>query len=292
MAEIHLTKELQNSGGKGFRAVPSGRNVMKFTVNDFYRKKQAGDKITMLTAYDYPTAQMVDEAGIDAILVGDSVSMVVQGFENTLPVTMDEMIYHTKMVARAAKSAMVISDMPYMSYQISIEEALRNAGRLIKDGGAQAIKLEGGREVAGIVAAMTRAEMQVMAHIGLTPQALHRMGGFKVQGRSKEAAERLLDDAKILEDAGAFSMVVEAVPAELAAAITKSLAIPTIGIGGGVNCDGQVLVLHDLLGLFERFLPKFAKRYANLKGDGIKAIREYKKEVEDGTFPGPEHSFS
>lgn len=265
---------------------------MKFTVNDFYRKKQAGDKITMLTAYDYPTAQMVDEAGIDAILVGDSVSMVVQGFENTLPVTMDEMIYHTKMVARAAKSAMVISDMPYMSYQISIEEALRNAGRLIKDGGAQAIKLEGGREVAGIVAAMTRAEMQVMAHIGLTPQALHRMGGFKVQGRSKEAAERLLDDAKILEDAGAFSMVVEAVPAELAAAITKSLAIPTIGIGGGVNCDGQVLVLHDLLGLFERFLPKFAKRYANLKGDGIKAIREYKKEVEDGTFPGPEHSFS
>ncbi len=265
---------------------------MKFTVNDFYKKKQTGDKITMLTAYDYPTAQMVDEAGIDAILVGDSVSMVVQGIENTLPVTMDEMIYHTKMVARATKSAMVISDMPYMSYQISVEEALRNAGRLIKDGGAQAIKLEGGREVAGIVAAMTRAEMQVMAHIGLTPQALHRMGGFKVQGRSKEAAERLLEDAKILEDAGAFSMVVEAVPAELATAITKSLAIPTIGIGGGVNCDGQVLVLHDLLGLFERFLPKFAKRYANLKGDGIKAIREYKKEVEDGTFPGPEHSFS
>jgi 3-methyl-2-oxobutanoate hydroxymethyltransferase len=265
---------------------------MKITVNDFYRKKQGGQKITMLTAYDYPTAQMVDEAGIDAILVGDSVSMVVQGIENTLPVTMDEMIYHTRMVARAVKNAMVIGDMPYMSYQISVEEALRNAGRFIKEGGAQAVKLEGGREVADIVAAMTRAEIPVMAHIGLTPQALHRMGGFKVQGRSKEAAERLLEDAKILQDAGAFSMVVEAVPAELATEITRALGIPTIGIGAGINCDGQVLVLHDLLGLFERFLPKFAKRYANLKEDGVKAIREYKQEVEDGTFPGPEHSFS
>jgi 3-methyl-2-oxobutanoate hydroxymethyltransferase len=265
---------------------------MKITVNDFYKKKQGKQKITMLTAYDYPTAQMVDEAGIDAILVGDSVSMVVQGIENTLPVTMDEMIYHTRMVARAVKSAMVIGDMPYMSYQISVEEALRNAGRFIKEGGAQAVKLEGGREVADIVAAMTRAEIPVMAHIGLTPQALHRMGGFKVQGRSKEAAERLLEDAKILQDAGAFSMVVEAVPAELATEITRVLGIPTIGIGAGVNCDGQVLVLHDLLGLFERFLPKFAKRYANLKDDGVKAIREYKKDVEDGTFPGPEHSFS
>ncbi|KAF0182966.1 MAG: 3-methyl-2-oxobutanoate hydroxymethyltransferase [Nitrospirae bacterium] len=265
---------------------------MKITVNDFYRKKQAAEKITMLTAYDYPTAQMVDEAGIDAILVGDSVSMVVQGIANTLPVTMDEMIYHTKMVARAAKNAMVISDMPYMSYHISVEDALRNAGRFIKEGGAQAVKLEGGREVAGIVAALTRAEIPVMAHIGLTPQAFHRMGGFKVQGRSKEAAERIFEDARILEDAGAFSIVVEAVPAELATQITKSLAIPTIGIGAGVECDGQVLVLHDLLGLFERFLPKFAKRYVNLKELGVRAIQEYKKEVEDGTFPGSEHSFS
>lgn len=265
---------------------------MKITVNDFYRKKQAAEKITMLTAYDYPTAQMVDEAGIDAILVGDSVSMVVQGIANTLPVTMDEMIYHTKMVARAAKNAMVISDMPYMSYHISVEDALRNAGRFIKEGGAQAVKLEGGREVAGIVAALTRAEIPVMAHIGLTPQAFHRMGGFKVQGRSKEAAERIFEDARILEDAGAFSIVVEAVPAELATQITKSLAISTIGIGAGVDCDGQVLVLHDLLGLFERFLPKFAKRYVNLKELGVRAIQEYKKEVEDGTFPGSEHSFS
>lgn len=265
---------------------------MKITVNDFYRKKQAAEKITMLTAYDYPTAQMVDEAGIDAILVGDSVSMVVQGIANTLPVTMDEMIYHTKMVARAAKNAMVISDMPYMSYQISVEDSLRNAGRFIKEGGAHAVKLEGGREVADIVVAMTRAEIPVMAHIGLTPQAFNRMGGFKVQGRSKEAAERLLEDAKILEDAGAFSLVVEAVPAELATQITRSLAIPTIGIGAGVECDGQVLVLHDLLGLFERFLPKFAKRYVNLKEFGVRAIQEYKKDVEDGTFPGSEHSFS
>lgn len=265
---------------------------MKITVNDFYKKKASGQKITMLTAYDYPTAQMVDEAGIDAVLVGDSVSMVVQGIENTLPVTMDEMVYHTKMVTRAVKSAMVIGDMPYMSYQISVEEALRNAARFIKEGGAQAIKLEGGREIADIVSAMTRAEIPVMAHVGLTPQALHRMGGFKVQGRSADAAARILEDAKILEDAGAFSMVVEAVPAELATEITRTLGIPTIGIGAGVNCDGQVLVLHDLLGLFERFLPKFAKRYVNLKEIGVNAIVEYKKEVEDGTFPGPEHSFS
>lgn len=265
---------------------------MKVTVRDFYKKKAEHQKITMLTAYDYPTAQMVDEAGIDAILVGDSVSMVVQGIENTLPVTMDEMIYHTRMVSRAVKNAMVIGDMPYMSYQISVEEALRNAGRFVKEGGAQAIKLEGGREVADIVVAMTRAEIPVMAHVGLTPQALHRMGGFKVQGRSADAAARILEDAKILEDAGAFSMVVEAVPAELASRITASLGIPTIGIGAGADCDGQVLVLHDLLGLFERFLPKFAKRYVNLKETGLSAIREYKKEVEDGTFPGPEHSFS
>ncbi|HMK44501.1 MAG TPA: 3-methyl-2-oxobutanoate hydroxymethyltransferase [Dissulfurispiraceae bacterium] len=265
---------------------------MKITVNDFYKKKRAGQKITMLTAYDYPTAQMVDEAGIDAILVGDSVSMVVQGIENTLPVTMEEMIYHTKMVARAVKTSMVIGDMPYLSYQINREEALRNAGRFIKEAGAQAVKLEGGREVAEVVSALTRAEIPVMAHIGLTPQALHRMGGFKVQGRSQEAAARLLEDARILEDAGAFAMVVEAVPAELAKQVTESLAIPTIGIGAGVNCDGQVLVLHDLLGLFERFLPKFAKRYVNLKEIGVDAIRAYRREVEEGAFPGPEHSFS
>ncbi|WP_333654343.1 3-methyl-2-oxobutanoate hydroxymethyltransferase [Dissulfurispira sp.] len=264
---------------------------MKVTVNDFLKMKQEGQKITMLTAYDYPFAQIVDEAGIDAILVGDSLSMVVQGLENTLPVTMDEMVYHTKMVSRAAKRAMVIADMPYLSYQISIEDAVRNAGRFIKEADAQAVKIEGGKEVAEKVEAMTKAEIPVMAHIGLTPQAIHRMGGYKVQGRTEEAAKTLLEDAKILQDAGAFSLLLEAIPAGLAAQITKDLTIPTIGIGAGLHCDGQVLVIHDVLGLFERFVPKFVKRYANLKDDALKAIKQYKEEVEKGLFPGKEHSF-
>ncbi|TAN46092.1 MAG: 3-methyl-2-oxobutanoate hydroxymethyltransferase [Nitrospirae bacterium] len=264
---------------------------MKVTVNDFLKKKNEGRKITMLTAYDYPTAKMVDEAGLDAILVGDSLGMVVQGLENTLPVTMDEMIYHTKMVSRGAARAMVIGDMPYMSYQASIEEAVRNAGRFIKEAGAQAIKLEGGREVADRVEAMTKAEIPVMAHIGLTPQAVHRMGGYKVQGKTEEAAKRLVEDAKIMQESGAFSLILEAIPSELAKQITAELAIPTIGIGAGVFCDGQVLVIHDVLGLFERFTPKFVKKYANLKDSAMKAIGEYRKEVEDGSFPSKEHSF-
>lgn len=264
---------------------------MKVTVNDFLKMKQEGQKITMLTAYDYPFAQIVDEAGIDAILVGDSLAMVVQGLDNTLPVTMDEMIYHTKIVSRAVKRAMVVADMPYLSYQINIEDAVRNAGRFIKEAGAQAIKIEGGKEVVEKIEAMTKAEIPVMAHIGLTPQAIHRMGGFKVQGKTEDAAKRLLEDAKILQDAGAFSIVLEAIPSELAYKITKDLVIPTIGIGAGAYCDGQVLVIHDVLGLFERFVPKFVKRYANLKEDALKAIRQYKKDVEKGLFPGEEHSF-
>lgn len=245
----------------------------------------------MLTAYDYPFAQIVDEAGIDAILVGDSLAMVVQGLDNTLPVTMDEMVYHTKMVSRAAKRAMVIADMPYLSYQISIEDAVRNAGRFIKEAGAQAVKVESGREVADKVEAIAKAEIPVMAHIGLTPQAIHRMGGYKVQGRTEEAGKRLKEDAKILQDAGAFSLILEAIPAGLAAQITKDLTIPTIGIGAGPYCDGQVLVIHDVLGLFERFVPKFVKRYANLKDEAINAVKQYKEEVEKGVFPGKEHSF-
>jgi 3-methyl-2-oxobutanoate hydroxymethyltransferase len=264
---------------------------MRVTVNDFFKKKQEGQKITMLTAYDYPFAQIVDEAGIDAILVGDSLSMVVQGLDNTLPVTMDEMVYHTKMVSRAAKRAMVIADMPYLSYQISVDDAVRNAGRFIKEAGAHAVKVEGGMEVAEKVEAMTKAEIPVIAHIGLTPQSIHRMGGYKVQGRTEEAAKRLLEDAKILQDAGAFSLILEAIPSELAAQITKDLAIPTIGIGAGLHCDGQVLVIHDVLGLFERFVPKFVKRYANLKDDALKAIKQYKEEIEKGLFPGEKHSF-
>ncbi len=264
---------------------------MRITINDFLKKKQDKKKITMLTAYDYPFAKMVDEAGIDAILVGDSLAMVVQGLENTLPVTMDEMIYHTKMVVRAASRAMVIGDMPYLSYQTSITDALRNAGRFLKEGGAQGVKLEGGREVEDIVKALTKAEIPVLAHIGLTPQAIHRMGGYKVQGKTDEAARKLIEDAKLLEEAGAFAILLEAIPSELAARITADLAIPTIGIGAGPSCDGQILVLHDVLGLFERFLPKFAKRYVNLKEEAVKSLRQYKEEVEKGAFPGKEHSF-
>lgn len=264
---------------------------MRITINDFLKKKQDKKKITMLTAYDYPFAKMVDEAGIDAILVGDSLAMVVQGLENTLPVTMDEMIYHTKMVVRAVNRAMVIGDMPYLSYQTSIMDALRNAGRFLKEGGAQGVKLEGGREVEDIVKALTKAEIPVLAHIGLTPQAIHRMGGYKVQGKTDEAAQKLIEDAKLLEEAGAFAILLEAIPSELAARITADLAIPTIGIGAGPSCDGQILVLHDVLGLFERFLPKFAKRYVNLKEEAVKSLRQYKEEVEKGAFPGKEHSF-
>lgn len=264
---------------------------MKVTIQDFFKRKQEGQKITMLTAYDYPFAQMVDEAGIDAILVGDSLAMVVQGLENTLPVTMDEMVYHAKMVSRATKSAMVIGDMPYLSYQVSIEDAVRNAGRFLKEAGAHAVKLEGGREVADKVGAMIKAEIPVMAHIGLTPQSIHRMGGYKVQGRSEEAGKRLVEDAKILQEAGAFSLLLEAIPAELAEQITGELEIPTIGIGAGPHCDGQILVMHDVLGMFERFVPKFVKRYAHLREDAIKAIRQYRDEVERGVFPGKEHSF-
>ena len=245
----------------------------------------------MLTAYDYPFAQIVDEAGIDGIIVGDSLGMVVQGLDNTLPVTMDEMIYHTSMVSRAVKNALVIGDMPFMSYQTGIEEAVKNAGRFLKEAGAAAVKLEGGAEVVEQIRAMTRSEIPVMAHIGLTPQAIHRMGGYKVQGKTAEAAKRLLGEAHRVEDAGAFSVLLEGIPMKLAKKITRELSVPTIGIGAGPFCDGQVLVLHDVIGLFERFVPKFVKRYANLKGEALSAIKTYREEVEKGTFPTEEQSF-
>ncbi|MEW6418093.1 MAG: 3-methyl-2-oxobutanoate hydroxymethyltransferase [Nitrospirota bacterium] len=263
----------------------------KVTIQDFLKKKAEKKKITMLTAYDYPFAKIVDEAGIDAILVGDSVSMVVQGLENTLPVTMDEMIYHTRMVSRAVKNAMVIGDMPFMSYQVNIEDAVRNAGRFLKEADASAVKIEGAADVAEHIRAMTKSDVPVMAHIGLTPQSIHRMGGYKVQGKSEEAAKRLIEEAHIAEDAGAFSIVLEAVPMGLAKKITEELSIPTVGIGAGPYCDGQVLVLHDVIGLFERFLPRFAKRYANLKDEALDAIRAYKEEVEKGIFPSEDQSF-
>lgn len=263
----------------------------KITVQDFLKKKAEGSKITMLTAYDYPFAQIADEAGLDAVLVGDSLGVVVQGLENTLPVTMDEMIYHTKMVSRAVKNALVIGDMPFMSYQAGVEDAVRNAGRFLKEGGAAAIKIEGGSEIADRIRAMTRSDIPVMAHIGLTPQSIHRMGGYKVQGKTRSAAKKLIEEARIAEDSGAFSLVLEGIPLSLAREITKSLSIPTIGIGAGPYCDGQVLVLHDLLGLFDRFVPKFVKRYAKLKEEALSAMRDYKREVEDGTFPSEEQSF-
>ena len=265
--------------------------MSSFTIQDFLNRKKEGTKITMLTAYDYPFAQIVDEAGIDAILVGDSLGMVVQGHDNTLPVTMDEMIYHTKMVSRGVKNAMVIGDMPFMSYQTGTSDAVRNAGRFLKEAGAAAVKLEAGAEAAEQIRAMTKADIPVLAHIGLTPQSIHRMGGYKVQGKSDDAAKRLIEEAHIVEDAGAFSLLMEAMPMELARTITKELTIPTIGIGAGPHCDGQILVLHDVIGLFEKFLPKFAKQYTNLKAEALKAITTYRDEIGKGVFPSEDESF-
>ncbi len=264
--------------------------MKKVTIQSLVKKKSEGQKITALTAYDYPTAAMVDEAGVDIILVGDSVGVVVQGLENTLPVTMDEMLYHTRIVARATESSMVLGDMPFLSYQPSLSEAVANAGRFIQVG-AQGVKIEGGGNVVHIIKELTKYDIQVMAHIGITPQSIHRYGGYKVQGRDKETASKLLEEAKMVEEAGAFSLVLEGIPADLGKSITASVGIPTIGIGAGPHCDGQILVIHDILGLFDRFTPKFVKQYANIKETSVDAIKKYMTEVEDGTFPGTEQSY-
>ncbi|MCX8069934.1 MAG: 3-methyl-2-oxobutanoate hydroxymethyltransferase [Thermodesulfovibrionales bacterium] len=264
---------------------------MRISPSDLLKRKMSGQKIAVITAYDYPFAKIAEEAGIDVLLVGDSLAMVVQGLDNTLPVTMDEMIYHTKMVTRGAKNAMVIADMPYMSYQISNEECVRNAGRFLKEGFANAVKIEGGREVVEKVKLMTLSEIPVVAHIGLTPQSIYKLGGYKVQGKTEEAKKRLLEDANMLEQAGAFMIVLEAIPSDLAKSITESLSIPTIGIGAGIHCDGQVLVLHDVLGLFDRFMPKFVKRYGDLKNAALNSLKTYKEEVEKNIFPSDSHSF-
>ena len=262
----------------------------KVTTLTFRQKKERGEPLTMLTAYDYPTAMAIDKAGIDSILVGDSLAMVVLGYENTLPVTMEEMLHHARAVARGAKSSMLIGDMPFMSYQVSVEEAVRNAGRFLQQGGMDAIKLEGGRERADAVRAIVGAGIPVMGHLGLTPQSVHQLGGFRAQGKNAVAAKRLLEDAKILEEAGAFSLVLESVPARLAEFISKKISIPTIGIGAGLGCDGQVLVTHDLLGLFDRFTPKFVKKYADLHETMNKAFAEYIDDIETKRFPAPEHT--
>jgi 3-methyl-2-oxobutanoate hydroxymethyltransferase len=262
----------------------------KVTTRTFMRKKQRGEPISMLTAYDYPLALAVDQAGVDGILVGDSLGMVVLGYENTLPVTMDDMVHHCQAVARGAKAALLVGDMPFMSFQVSAEQALRNAGRLLQEAGMNAIKLEGGRERVEAIRAIVGAGIPVMGHLGLTPQSVHQFGGFRAQGKSAAPAKRLMEDALILQEAGCFSIVLEAVPGRLAEYVSERLDIPTIGIGAGVGCDGQILVTHDLLGLFERFTPKFVKRYADLHGEMGRAMRAYREDVEQRAFPGPEHT--
>lgn len=263
----------------------------RVTVTDFLARKQQGEKLVLLTAYDYPTAFFVDEAGVDGILVGDTLGMVVLGLETTLPVTMEQMLDRTAAVARAAKRSLVIADMPFLSYQVNEDEAVRNAGRFLKEAGAHAVKLEGGHRVAPLVRRLTEAGIPVMGHLGMTPQSVHQFGGFRLQGRGREEARRLLQDARELQEAGAFSLVLELIPAELAAAITKAVSIPTIGIGAGPACDGEVQVFHDILGLFEWLKPRHTKRYAELGELIRRAVGQYVAEVRGGEFPTDGHSF-
>jgi 3-methyl-2-oxobutanoate hydroxymethyltransferase len=265
---------------------------MRITITQIKEMKQKGEKITMLTAYDYSTAKIVDEVGIPLILVGDSLGMVVLGYESTIPVTMEEMLHHTKAVVRGTKQAMVIGDMPFMTYHISVEDALYNAALFIQEGGAQAVKLEGGVTVAEKVRRIVDCGIPVMGHIGLTPQSRLQLGGHRIQGKTPEAAARLLEDAKALEQAGAFSVVLETVPAQLAKLITEKIGIPTIGIGAGIDCDGQVLVINDLLGSYTDFVPKHAKQYVKLTDIIRKAVTQYDNEVKAGKFPTEKHSSS
>ncbi len=262
----------------------------KVTTLTLRQKKDRGEIITMLTAYDYPSAMALDKAGIDAILVGDSLAMVVLGYENTLSVTMEDMLHHSRAVARGAKSALLVGDMPFMSYQVSVEEAVRNAGRFLQEGGMDAVKLEGGRERVDAIRAITSAGIPVMGHLGLTPQSVNQLGGFRAQGKTALTAKRLVEDALLLEEAGCFSIVLESVPARLAELISKQLSIPTIGIGAGAGCDGQVLVTHDVLGLFDRFTPKFVKQYANFHKEMQSAFADYIEDVETKRFPAQEHT--
>ncbi len=265
---------------------------MKKTVATFKKAKVDGRKLTMLTSYDYSTARLVDEAGIDGILVGDSLGNVILGYEDTVSVTMEDMIHHSAAVARGAKEALVVCDMPFMSYQVSVTDALYNAGRLMKEGRANAVKLEGGMEVAPQIKAIVDAGIPVMAHLGLTPQSINAFGGYKVQGKTEAAAQKLLDDAKAVTAAGAFAIVLECVPSELAAKVTEAVDVPTIGIGAGADCDGQILVYQDLLGMFSDFTPKFVKRYANIGAAMKEAFASYIEEVQTGVFPEEKHGYT
>jgi 3-methyl-2-oxobutanoate hydroxymethyltransferase len=263
----------------------------KVTLPEIQRKKEMGEPITMLTAYDVNIARAVDEAGIDMILVGDSYGMVMLGYDTTVPVTMDQMITAAQAVARGAKNPLLIGDLPFLSYQVNAEEAIRNAGRFVKEANMDAVKLEGGREIAPTVRAITNAGIAVMGHVGLTPQSVSKLGGWRTQGTTAEAAHKLLDDARALQDAGCFAIVLEKVPERLADLVTQHLQIPTIGIGAGAHCDGQVLVTNDVLGLFDRFVPKFAKQYAKLYPLIVQALGEYKRDVDTRAFPAAEHAF-
>ena len=264
---------------------------MKNTVTTFKSARESNEKLSMLTAYDYSTAKLMDEAGINGILVGDSLGNVVLGYEDTLSVTMEDMIHHGRAVARGAKNSLVVVDMPFMSYQTSVYDAVKNAGRLMKEGRAGAVKLEGGKEVSEAINAITNAGIPVMAHLGLTPQSINAFGGFKVQGKSEEAAKKLINDAKAVEEAGAFALVLECVPEKLAKLITESISIPTIGIGAGKYCDGQILVYQDMLGMFSDFTPKFVKKYADIGSVMKEAFKEYHNEINKGVFPSKEHTY-
>jgi len=264
---------------------------VKNTVLTFRQAKNQGKKLSMLTAYDYSMAKIIDESGVDGILIGDSLGMVIKGEEDTLSVTMDEIIYHTKAVKKGAKNALIVSDMPFLSYHVSVEQAVLNAGRLVKEGGANAVKLEGGANVVAQIKAIVDAQIPVMGHLGLTPQSVNAFGGFKVQGKSELAAKKLIEDAVLLENAGAFSIVLEGIPEKVAELITNSVSIPTIGIGAGKNCDGQILVYQDMLGMFNDFIPKFVKQYANIGTIMREAIGSYVNEVQEGTFPEEKHTF-
>jgi 3-methyl-2-oxobutanoate hydroxymethyltransferase len=262
-------------------------NHRPVTVPDFLTARSRGEKLTMLTAYDYTSARLLDAAGVDSILVGDSLGMVIQGLPNSLAVTLDEVIYHTRCVSRGVRRALLAADMPFMSYQINPEQALANAGRLIQEGGAHAVKLEGGKRMAATVAKIAQADIPVIGHVGLTPQSVHRFGGFRVQ----RDEQQLLEDAKAITEAGAFALVLECIPADIATRITKAVPVPTIGIGAGAGCDGQVLVMQDMLGMFEELHPKFVKRYGELGKNMIAAVQYYCQEVRTGAFPGPDHEF-
>ncbi|MHB8990421.1 MAG: 3-methyl-2-oxobutanoate hydroxymethyltransferase [Chloroflexota bacterium] len=262
------------------------------TLRDLSEMKRQGRRIRMITAYDYSMAVLVDQSPMDVILVGDSLGMVMLGYDSTVPVTMEDMIHHTRAVVRGARNTLVVTDLPFMSFQVSPQEAVRNAGRLLKEGGADAVKLEGGAAVADTVRAIVTAGVPVMGHLGLTPQTATILGGLKLQARDAVAAKSLVDDARLLEEAGAFSLVLEAIPSQLAEVVTSRLSIPTIGIGAGAGCDGQVLVIHDALGMYQRFVPKFVKRYASLGDEVVQALSAYCQEVSAGQFPAAEHSFN